>query len=51
LEAFVRTLEHLTTADVEPVDFELVPDASTYHIKQPFSIPVFYQGTAKKEID
>jgi hypothetical protein len=74
LEAFVRTLEHLTmhqqdqlleaiqtcpvlfsgglgTADVEPVDFELVPDAKTYHIKQPFSIPVVYQGTTKKEID
>jgi hypothetical protein len=74
LEAFVRTLEHLTmhqqdqlleairtcpvlfsgglgTADVEPVDFELVPDAKPYHIKQPFSIPVVYQGTTKKEID
>jgi hypothetical protein len=75
LEAFVRTLEHLTmhqqdqlleaiqtcpvlfsgglgTADVEPVDFELVPDAKPYHIKQPFSIrPVVYQGMTKKEID
>jgi hypothetical protein len=33
------------------VDFELVPDAKPYHIKQPFSIPVVYQGTTKKEID
>jgi hypothetical protein len=41
----------LGTADVEPVDFELVPDAKPYHIKQPFSIPVVYQGTTKKEID
>jgi hypothetical protein len=41
----------LGTADVEPVDFELVPDAKPYHIKQPFSIPVEYQGRTKKEID
>jgi hypothetical protein len=71
LEAFIRSLEHLTrqqqdllletlhkrpvllsgglgTADVQLVDFELVPDAKPYHIKQPFSIPVVYQGTTKK---
>jgi hypothetical protein len=41
----------LGTADVELVDFELVPDAKPYHIKQPFSIPVVYQGTTMKEID
>jgi hypothetical protein len=42
----------LGTADVDPVDFELVPDAKPYHIKkQPFSIPVVYHGRTKKEID
>jgi len=33
----------LGTADVEPIDFELVPGTKPYHIRQPFSIPVRYQ--------
>jgi hypothetical protein len=32
----------LGTADVEPVDFELVPDAKCYHIKQLFSLSLFF---------
>ena len=41
----------LGTATVEPVDFELVPDAKPHHIKRPFSIPRCYTETTRKEID